>query len=397
MAFSFSAMSSFAVLRPWRERPPSDNVFVIFNSPQIYDLIFSCLSPPAIIFCSRTSRLLYRASKDFNRRSYNITNHLSHFFDNPSSFRNIQATTGAVISGSNAIQFLDRCFYDGSDLDIFVDQFHALKVAKWLIKSEGYLYKPFRGQDVDIGISLMFTEIERDVINGCLLQSDEYRGSGVSAIFEFLKEGDKKVQLITTAVSPIHCILSFHTTCVMNFITFEGACSLYPNATFNNRETITVGPVDKRVGRALAKYAIRGWTVYASNFADADLRRVLFFDKRRHVLDRYSWFIPFDTTDIVPRQRPTPSSITFTSDPSLYNSWILRTGSTTHAEFVIISSKLLVHNYIVASEEEFQFINDMLQTQEKLELLKVPIVGHDQVTNDAWTYWDGLYARWCGH
>lgn len=396
MTFGLSEMSTFEEVCLYSpDITQLHNIVVIFDSPAIYDLIFSCLPPLAVIYCSRTCRLLYRACKDFNQRSYNITKHLAYFFNNPSWFRSIQASTGAVISGSNAIQFFDRSFYDTSDLDIFVGQSFAMEIARWLIESEGYFYRPFGSDNADIAKSLTFTPIGRNDINGRSLHSHEYRGTGMSRIFEFLREGNKKIQLITTIVSPLHCILSFHSTCVMNFITFEGAYSLYPIATFQNRETITVGPVGEREGRALAKYAIRGWTVYAGNWDDNTLRRVLFFDKRRHILDRHTWIIQFDTKDVMLRQPPTLSSIPFTSDPSQYNSWVLLTRPITHMQFQIIASNVLIHNYVIATESEFKDINGMLQRQENFESLKIQNIDGEDLKNEASTYWDGLYARWC--
>lgn len=184
------------------------SILRVFGSPPIYDAIFSCLSPPTLVQTSRTCRDVYHAIKDFNKRAYNIMKHLQFFFDDPLSFRSMQASTGAVVSGSNALQFLERTYYPGSDLDLYVAQEFAFEVGSWVVQHEGYVYVPSMDQDPDFAQAWALSELHTPSEDP--LQFDRYRTSGVSGVFDFKKEGRPKVQLVATSTSPVHSILCFH-------------------------------------------------------------------------------------------------------------------------------------------------------------------------------------------
>ena len=47
------------------------------------------------------------------------------YFADPAAFRELQLRTGLIISGSTALQFLDRTTYEGADLDIYAMKEHA--------------------------------------------------------------------------------------------------------------------------------------------------------------------------------------------------------------------------------------------------------------------------------
>ncbi|KAM5540929.1 hypothetical protein V8D89_005573 [Ganoderma adspersum] len=71
-------------------------------------------------------------------------------------------------------------------------------------------------------------------------------------------EDVRSVQVIVLWVSPLHSILAFHSTCVMNIITYNTAFSLYPYATFNRRESLTL---DMKMHPAEDPITERGWTL----------------------------------------------------------------------------------------------------------------------------------------
>jgi hypothetical protein len=61
-------------------------------------------------------------------------------------FRALQKETGMVISGSAAIQVLENEFWDGSDLDLYVEDNHdddknVTRVAEFIL-SHGYIFQP---------------------------------------------------------------------------------------------------------------------------------------------------------------------------------------------------------------------------------------------------------------
>ena len=121
----------------------------IFGRPPIYDAIFSCLTPLALARMASTSRAIRSATRDFQRRAYNINKRLKRYFSNPQSFRSLMARTDMVISGSFALQFFDRSFYPESDLDLYVYYNEKLhEIASHLLK-EGYTFKPAGEQIAD--------------------------------------------------------------------------------------------------------------------------------------------------------------------------------------------------------------------------------------------------------
>jgi hypothetical protein len=182
-------------------------------NPTLYDSVFACLSPATIARYSRTSRGCREAVISFQRRAYNINHHLSHFFDNPLEFRAIQARTGTLISGSNALQFLDRTFYDDADLDLYVDDINREEVGLYLIRN-GYCYKP-RGKQA---VPFSGPDRPRYEVTGLIPASTgetPYYGiQGVAGVFDFIKEGSPrlKIQLVTAIYSPLEIILTFHSS-----------------------------------------------------------------------------------------------------------------------------------------------------------------------------------------
>ncbi|KAG1756597.1 uncharacterized protein EDB91DRAFT_1332401 [Suillus paluster] len=84
----------------------------------------------------------------FYRPAYNINRHLSRYFPDPLEFCSLQARTGLDISGSNALQFLDRSFYPKSDLDLYAHPGHVYEAMEWL-EFVGYNFEPDSNQDQD--------------------------------------------------------------------------------------------------------------------------------------------------------------------------------------------------------------------------------------------------------
>jgi len=199
------------------------------------------------------------------------------------------------------------------------------------------------------------------------------------------------VQLVTTSTSPVHSILCFHTTCVMNFITFEGAYSLYPRATFSAHEAITIGKITIRDLVALEKYTTRGWSIRGQPRDVRSREPLFFFGEIRHVLDSHSWVISLEIDGIQLRSSPTQSSQAFTSDPSRYNSWILSNRDTVHTRFFAVNSKLLKYNYLVAEESLLRKITIFLR---KLEDVQVESLNGDE-RERARTFLDNSYPSLC--
>lgn len=164
---------------------------------------------------------------------------------------------------------------------------------------------------------------------------EPYANGGVIGVFNFKKESYATIQLVCSAVSPIHGVLSFHssmlfhninavltpcTLCVMNFITFEGTYLLYPLAMFGARQALAIGSPKSE---AYAQYTFCGWRIY-NHLSDPDkLKNIFFPDRIRRVLDSKTWAINFDITDLPICTPTTDLSKAVPWDPALPNSWIL--------------------------------------------------------------------------
>lgn len=188
----------------------------------------------------------------------------------------MQAQTGAVISGSLALQFFERTRYEGSDMDLYVEHWHAEQVLEFLLHA-GYTYTPQTHQ-----LSDCMAELNRvDANHGS--EFENYPGAGIiSALFNFMK-GERKIQIMTACSrsSVFGMILRFHSSefaisfsvadcnlfskaVVMNVITHRNAFSLYPRSSFIERRSLAFSSPMARENRerALEKYDARGWDIF---------------------------------------------------------------------------------------------------------------------------------------
>ncbi|KAG1731509.1 uncharacterized protein EDB91DRAFT_721997 [Suillus paluster] len=302
----------------------------VFGRAPIYDLIFSCVSPRTLVRTGRSCRAAYHASKDFSHRAYNIHRHLSHFLSKPLAFRNLQARTGTLIAGSNALQFLDRTFYPEADMDIYVHPGHVREVLDYLVEREGYKFKPDKTQPED------YREIVSDEWDGTRIRAlapddDEflqyYQIKGVQNVLSVEKRGLRgtlKIQLIACETSPFETIVNFHSTCVMNFIAFDAAYSLYPVATFEDKDTLSIWrarPLHDLT--VVIKYGERGfrWLPTLPSTSTQTSPFHPFTD--RTVGDQYTWRMSLDTEGVDLHPQMNSSSSLIQCDPVIYNGWSL--------------------------------------------------------------------------
>lgn len=202
----------------------------VFTRPPIFDGIFSRTSPASFIRFGRTCRVAQDAVSNFSSRAFNINRHLLRFFSNPVDFRSLQARTGTLISGSNALQFFDRTFYPESDLDLYTHPGHSREVGLWLMRWEGYKFAPSPSQN-----GAGFEALVKDDWDGLARRYDpvddaddmhgqQYRISGIAAVYTFVKtqsDGDDtsgtplKVQIIEAETNPLQCVFGFHSRSYM--------------------------------------------------------------------------------------------------------------------------------------------------------------------------------------
>ncbi|KAG7088806.1 hypothetical protein E1B28_012766 [Marasmius oreades] len=233
------------------------------------DLLFSCLDPHDIIRYSRTCREAYHQVEGYWRRALDIENLLSSFFTplETQYFRVVQALTGTLISGSMALQLLNRKRYPESDLDLYVEHRYSSFLGSFL-EAIGYEFKPTRGQPNCLEAAIKQAEKIAPVA-----LYDEEPGIGFAGVFNMAR-GDRKIQLITATESPLHIVLSFHSTVVMNVISYSHVYSLYPRATFQRSlSLITYRYKDFLQEVARQKYVDRGWKMINSDGSEWEIYR----------------------------------------------------------------------------------------------------------------------------
>ncbi|KAJ6578039.1 hypothetical protein B0H19DRAFT_1122167 [Mycena capillaripes] len=223
---------------------------------------------------------------------------LSTFFGDATqvdAFRAMQGRTGTIVSGSTVLQFFNRRTWEGSDLDVYVDRPGAALAAFFIVET-GYTFNPRKSQEKTVSAQLVQSIKDR---------APSYLGRGIADVLDFHK-GDKKIQLIVAATTPMEIILSFHSTCVMNIITHDRAITLYPESTFRTKQALIVETVGTRQEAGRQKYIDRGWTMMPSpcldNANELGVRMPRSFD------DKFTWTIPLpplfsidsDTKDLGP-------------------------------------------------------------------------------------------------
>jgi hypothetical protein len=234
---------------------------------------------------ARVCHSAHDAVSSYLRRAFKLERLLNRYLSDKEilELRCLQFRTGAIISGSTALQFLDRSFYPNSDLDIYVQQDYKQEIASWL-GIIGYKMLPTKGSTKT---NLQHTMDEMAQLSDVPIvppSSTIYPGS--FAILEFSRGfSENKVQLMITEGSPVASVLNFHSSmfklfdpfysltpalaCVMNFITYEKAYALYPRATFAARKSLVTSVFSRpshahqlSTERALEKYKARGWQIH---------------------------------------------------------------------------------------------------------------------------------------
>jgi hypothetical protein len=261
----------------------------VFKNSDLMHWAFSACEIQEILRFSSINRAMHEIVLSYMMRAFNIDRILSRFFPDPNAFRVLQRQTATLISGSQALQFLDRTFYPESDLDLYLFPGREWDVGRYLLQI-GYTFAPHkhqlptfqatdkRGYKPDPRptaypklkwreeLQLVCndeSEVDSDDSEECVRRhypskeekdkerSTEFRQ--IRHVYNFLKPDPKnpsrklKVQLLVASRSPIEAILlNFHSSkpfliytslpkkchklsaAVLNVISFEKAYSLYP-------------------------------------------------------------------------------------------------------------------------------------------------------------------------
>lgn len=199
-------------------------VYQLLDRDSIYDSIFDNLSPGNIFRVGRTSSFSRQAVRDYKSRAWDINKHLRRYFTDPIGFRALQAQTSAIISGSSAVQFLDRDFYPASDLDLYVDIKNAAAVCAWIEEhgGKGYSFIPTAtqresGRNTPKEILNNFIENMAANDNTEPFYWSEYERNALKSVLNFWSQanaGSRRVniQVIVSNASPMASILGFHSS-----------------------------------------------------------------------------------------------------------------------------------------------------------------------------------------
>ncbi|KAH9948728.1 hypothetical protein B0H21DRAFT_210856 [Amylocystis lapponica] len=336
----------------------------LLTNDLICDIIFSCSSPAALVRFSRTCRTALAAVKAYVVHAFSINRHLSRFFDDVPAFRTLQARTSTLISGSSAVQFFDRSYYPESDLDLYVHMRWRRELGEWFIE-HGYRFVANTKQDESFDVAVADPKI--------LKRDNLYTMRGVATVFTFEKpmqgapESALKVQLIIASHTPMEIILCFHSTCVMNIISYEKAYALYPRATFEGRRALVCATDGPRQEPAIEKYGTRGWEMVRElpeverNAHNRDFR----FGPR-WISDSESWVIALDMAGVVPPPPPNAFSPPLSQDPVGAATWKLSYEGGGWMDFAIFTYPMLQYEYLIKDEELLHVLQLVLHYRKKI-------------------------------
>ncbi|KZV80359.1 hypothetical protein EXIGLDRAFT_687457 [Exidia glandulosa HHB12029] len=311
----------------------------LLTSPPVFDSLYTFCSARDLVHISRTCNGASQAVSNYltHTLTVDLCRMLARFFDTQSAvleFRRLQAKYQFLISGSAALQLLDRTVYPKSDLDLYLFPNDAQVIGNWLIE-HGYTYSPYQRngpsrQTFEEALASMPRPMAqlsaaqqrirnlyglpgvRDVLN---FKKPLYmgKGKGKARAMEEGQDGTPmldddpviEVQLIVSDITPYEAILKFHSTVVMNIVTWDRAIALYPLGTLEQRRTMVTHSTSDGYWKAIRKYTDRGFTLYAdlSRFND-DFTRGAFRFGPRFFGDSQSWVVPLDTTGIDAPKEP---------------------------------------------------------------------------------------------
>ncbi|KAI3621259.1 hypothetical protein WG66_014464 [Moniliophthora roreri] len=283
------------------------------------DLICKCLSPRDLYRYSRANREAYGYVQSYRARAFDIYALLSRYFTEP-EINHLDWHAHLRLNRSPILQSppLPRI------------GFRYTGVVGEFLLAIGYIFEPAEKQRNELSAAIQ--EVTGNMADGMLY---DYSGRGFAGVYNLSRNG-QKIQLITASISPMDIILNFHSTVVMNVISYSHGYCLYPKATFEEKRSLICFSSEKpERDVARQKYVDRGWKMLnpdgsewrsdchyhsyqpshnGSLLASARLESFR-VDRLRHVGDSYCWTIALPPI-------PNYSSSTIVPAPSTDNSWI---------------------------------------------------------------------------
>ncbi|KAL0960760.1 hypothetical protein HGRIS_005782 [Hohenbuehelia grisea] len=235
--------------------------------------LLSYLSPVDIAKYGRVSKASRDAVNVFNNTAYDLERALAPFLSSSeyTTLRDFQELLGAVISGSQAVKFLDRAIRESvssSDLDIFVKIKHAKTIGDWL-ESIRYHFQPRGSQPRTFSECYRLNNVDGHSTNyentptftSTINIGELYGTADIRDVFSFGRDWGGQtpsIKILGTVYSPAQAILRFHSSVVMNIITAKCAYALYPVTTFHTRQSVKTKHANEE---AQEQYITRGWSM----------------------------------------------------------------------------------------------------------------------------------------
>ncbi|KAH8801845.1 hypothetical protein DL96DRAFT_1538138 [Flagelloscypha sp. PMI_526] len=246
----------------------------------------------------RVSTASLSAVDEYMRRVYSVNRIFAPFFtpDQTIELRQIQSETSLLVSGSAVVQFFERVNYPGSNLNLYIEEKDMPTLAQF-IDSCGYKFKNSPSQPSSLRDAL---EKKDDWIRLSYPHKNHWYDDvpqQFMATFSFVKQTPLRppieVQIVVSTGLSIAPVFDFHSTVVMNIITYKTAISFFPLSSFHFRETLVTSP-DRDKGKAgLQKYSVRGWTVIENmeSYPLDKYRPAEYYSRTRSIGDPHSWMI----------------------------------------------------------------------------------------------------------
>jgi hypothetical protein len=329
------------------------------------------------------------------------------------------ARHSALTSGSFVIQFLDDVLWEESDLNIYIQKGEAcLEFSRYLCEEEGYrVVKAWNADDEDEEYA------GYEIINVCMLSLSKcVRASQLTLIIKFVTykrpEEDTEIRIACTHDTPLSSILrGFHTTALLNVMTWNMSYSLFPETAFlSPRETYPLQEMlyPDKDQEFLAKYEKRGWC--CPETIPSQGRSLSSLDQpsgSRQLCDSKTWKMALDVSGV----EASSAVPDFVLECSEFRIWKPRPGGGFCIDTFPTESCVLRHNYLASYLNHWPSWLDFLQSKsdaltrielEKLSEEEMPqfmrgpnIPNSDFYSfNDnfekptVWTFYDELVPQW---
>ncbi|KIK63367.1 hypothetical protein GYMLUDRAFT_241859 [Collybiopsis luxurians FD-317 M1] len=236
------------------------------------------------------------------------------------SFMDLLSFTGCIVSGSVASKFFSRKCYD-SNLDLFCSLSCCGSVGTWLL-AHSFIFCRTDTQDDFFTVAFACVVTASLSVSPASSTFSDYDSTDIVHAWYFsAPDGTRPVQLMATLHLPVCAVLSFHSTCVLNFFNHRSAYSLYPHLTFVDGVNLPLcadGPPSPSVSATFLKWSNRGFPVISHPPLDRVLSAYsdMPLSSTRWVGNHHCWVVTFSVAP----------GVSHLSDEVRLNSWMIHYG-----------------------------------------------------------------------